>query len=145
MFIFVKYRNMSIAAGLLTLLLGGCVTTETTTLQSVAANESEAPTETATDTIPPVPDIIDLFIQHPHTVFQLTTQSYSMYVGGELTARFDAQKELFNIVADDNKTTCQYTQAGVLEPLSGEATKKEIKNHTKTCENLVNALYFALS
>ncbi|VAW83269.1 hypothetical protein MNBD_GAMMA16-398 [hydrothermal vent metagenome] len=140
----VKYRNISITAGLLALLLGGCAAKQTTTSQSVTSDEPQE-TSTAARVTPPVSEVIDLFTQHPHTVFQLTTQSYSMYVGGELTAQLDAQKELFNIVADDNTVTCQYTKAGNLQAPSDEATKKEIKNHEKTCETLVNTLYSALN
>lgn len=142
----VKYRNMSMVVGLLALLSAGCAVKQTTTSQSITTEEpQETPTEDVVDTIPPIPEIIDLFTQHPLTVFQLTTQSYSMYLGGELTAQFDAQKELFNIVTDDNATTCQYNRAGDLKLLSDEATKKETRSHEKTCETLINTLYFALN
>jgi len=144
MFTCVKYRNMSISIGLLALLLGGCAAKSESVTTDDSQEAATEPEKTPAAT-PPVSEIIDLFTQHPHTVFQLTTESYSMYVGGELTAQFDAQKELFNIVADDNTVACQYTRTGDLQALSEESTKEEIKNHEQTCKTLVNTLYSALN
>ncbi|NOY73313.1 MAG: hypothetical protein GXP14_13265 [Gammaproteobacteria bacterium] len=150
MFTCVRYRNTSIIVGLFAILLGvgGCATKQATTSQSTEAEPQTTSQKTpiaAELAVPPMSEVIELFIQHPHTVFQLATQSHSMYVGGELTAQFDEQKEQLNIVADDESLTCQYSRAGNLTPPHADAKKKAIKIHHKKCETLVKTLYNALN
>lgn len=143
MFTCVRYRNTSVIVGLFAILLGGCATKQTTEAEpQTTPQKTSAAAELS---VPPMPEVIELFTQHPHTVFQLATQSHSMYVGGELTAQFDAQKEQLNIVADDESLTCQYSRAGNLTPPHAKAKKKAVKNHDKKCENLVKTLYTVLN
>ncbi len=142
MFTCVRYRNASIIIGLFAILLGGCTTKQATEAEPQTTSQ-ETPVA-AEVSVPPISEVIELLIQHPHTVFQLATQSHSMYVGGELTAQFDTQKEQLNIVTDDESLTCQYSRAGNLTPPHAEAKKKAVKNQDKKCENLVKTLYKAL-
>ena len=148
MFSCVWYRNKSVMVGLLAVLLNGCATNTNQSPPQAEAEPQEPAVATTAEVakpLPPTPEIIDTFIQHPHTIFQLTSQTYSMYVGGELTAEFDAQKNLLNIVADDNSVTCQYSKAGDLTPPGAEAKEEELKQHETACTTLITTLYAALS
>ena len=131
-----KQKNVLLTAALV-LLMAGCASTDKTRVQS-GQNDATARTDSPESlvvqpiTTPPTPaeikDFGDRLKALRETLYSVSRNTYSLYLGGRYTATYQAGDGQLDLVSDTGVKTCSYSVQAELKDKADETACRQWLN-----------------